>query len=193
VEAFVAAMGLDRFTLLGLSMGGICAYGYAARHPERLERLVIVDIAPVLEEEGRTRIMTGLTAPMSFADPEEAVTAARAANPRPPEDALRHRVLHNLKQDADGRWVFRWDPKLRDMPRGPQPDPEAVWASLRNITCPTLVVRGAESDLLGRGSAERMAREIPDCRVVEVEGAGHSVPLDRPEGFLKAVGSFLAG
>ena len=191
LEAFADALALERFTLVGLSMGGICAYGYAPRHPERLTKLVIVDIAPELEPSGMRRIGAGLATPNEFSDPEEAVALARAANPRPPEAELRHRVLNNLIRRDDGKWIFRYDQRVSGVTRGPRADPEPVWASFAKITCPTLLVRGAESDLLGRAAAERMTREIPDCRLIEVPNAGHSVPLDNPQGFIKAIGTFL--
>ena len=193
LDAFVAALGLAKFNLLGLSMGGICAYEYAVKNPETLERLVIVDIAPILEQAGIDRIMTGVRERDVFDDPEEAVAQARAANPRPPDWALRHRVLNNLMQTADGKWTYRYDVALRrDRPPQPPTDAEAMFAALARITCPTLLVRGAESDLLGRATAERMAAAIPDCTLVEVSDAGHSVPLDNPEGFRDAVRAWLA-
>jgi pimeloyl-ACP methyl ester carboxylesterase len=193
MAAFVQAMGLERFNLLGLSMGGICAYGYAARRPETLERLVIVDIAPTLETGGINRIFGNGAAKSVFDDPEEAVAQARAVNPRADEHEQRHRTLHNLKQTADGKWTWRYDPAnfTQNRSRASQPDPEATWASLANITCPTLVIRGALSDLLGPAAAQRMAATIPDCRLIEVPDAGHSVPLENPAGFIAAVKTFL--
>ncbi len=191
LAAFADALGLEKLSLLGLSMGGICAYGYGAKYPERLEKLVIVDIAPELETTGMRRIGQGFAQLSEFDDPEQAVAQSRAANPRPPEDALRHRVLNNLKQRDDGKWVWRYDPNVSGVTRGPRQDPEPVWASFRAITCPALLIRGAESDLLGRAAAERMTREMPNCQLVEVPNAGHSVPLDNPPGFLAAASAFL--
>lgn len=191
LEAFVQALRLGKFALLGLSMGGICAYDYAAKHPETLDKLVIVDIAPELDGAGRERIQAGVAAPDVFDDPEEAVAQARLGNPRAPEDALRHRVLNNLMRRDDGKWTFRYDAALRGGRPIRQADPEPAWAKLRKITCPALLIRGAESDLLGRAAAERMTREIPNCHMVEVPRSGHSVPLDNPPGFLAAVRTFL--
>jgi pimeloyl-ACP methyl ester carboxylesterase len=72
-------------------------------------------------------------------------------------------------------------------------DPSATttWSALRQITCPTLLVRGAESDILSPELAQRMVQAIPNCRLVEVPNSGHSVPLDNPSGFLAAVRTFL--
>jgi pimeloyl-ACP methyl ester carboxylesterase len=195
LEAFVDALGLRQFVLVGLSMGGRCAFMYAARHPDNVERLVIVDIAPETDSRGAARITRGLQSADVFDDPEQAVQAARQANPRPPEAELRARVLNNLMQRDDGTWTFRYDVRLRDGSGArvvPTPEEvEQTWASLRQITCPTLLVRGAESDILSPDNAERMLSSIPRCRLVEVPYSGHSVPLDNPRGFIQAVRTFL--
>lgn len=194
IDAFVRALGLRRFALLGLSMGGRHAYSYAATHngPETVERLVIVDIGPEIGGAGSRRIQAGTQAPDLFDTPEDAVRQARAANPRAPDDELRHRFLNNLKQTEDGRWTWRWDKALRAPGRQlARPNPDEAWAQLKQITAPTLLVRGAESDVLSRETAWRMLREIPDCRLVTVPNSGHSVPLDNPSGFIAAVQPFL--
>jgi len=191
IDAFVRALELRRFALLGLSMGGRNAYTYTALHPEEVERLVIVDIGPEIVATGASRIQTGVQAADVFDDPEDAVRAARAANPRPPESELRHRILNNLMQTDDGRWTWRYDKALRSGNRLPRPGPSAAWDLLPRITCPTLLVRGSESDVLGVDTAERMVQIIPNCRMVTVPESGHSVPLDNPAGFRAAVQEFL--
>ena len=195
VEAFVAALGLERFVLVGLSMGGRAAFQYAARHPETVERLVIVDIAPEGSAAGIGRISDGLRARDVFDDPEEAFQAARKANPRPPDDALRARIQHGLMQQPDGKWTFRYDVALRNGSGARvTPTPEEVaadWESLKNITSPTLLVRGVHSDILSPELAQRMVATIPNCKLVEVMDSGHPVPLDNPRGFLDAVRGFL--
>src|SRR5262249_2360847 len=143
---------------------------------------------------GSDRIRQSVTLPDVFDDPEEAVRRAREANPRPPDAELRHRTLSNLTPRDDGRWTWRYDAVLRAPDRPlPRPDPEAAWSMLPRIPCPTLLVRGAASDILSPETAARMLRDIPDCRLVEVPDAGHSVPLDNPTGFLAAIDEFLSG
>jgi pimeloyl-ACP methyl ester carboxylesterase len=192
VDAFVRALELPKFVLFGLSMGGRNAYGYASTHPHTLGKLVIVDIGPEIVPAGSDRIRSGVQSRDVFDAPEEAFQAARAANPRPPDSELRHRVTNNLMQLPDGKWTFRYDKALRAPDRPlPRPDPSQTWALLPKIDCPTLLIRGAESDVLGRDTAERMVRDIPDCRMIEVPNSGHSVPLDNPTGFLETVQQFL--
>lgn len=192
VAAFARALRLTTFDLLGLSMGGRNAYGYAARHQETLKRLVIVDIGPEAVASGSERIRRGAQANDIFDTPEDAYRVARAGNSRAPDDELRRRTLNNLMLREDGRWTYRYDKALRDPARPrPQPDPAEHWAMLATIATPTLLVRGAESDLLGAETAEKMTRVMGNCRLVTVPGAGHSIPLDNPQGFIDAVRPFL--
>lgn len=192
VRRFASALGLRRFALLGLSMGGRNAYHFAATHPAEVERLVIVDIGPEIATAGASRISTGVQAGDVFASPDEAIQRGRAANPNADETELRHRTRYNLMLRDDGTWTFRYDRALRSGERPlPRPSPEAAWALLPRIAAPTLLVRGEVSDVLAPEVADRMVREIPDCRLVTVPGAGHSIPLERPVGFLEAVRTFL--
>jgi len=144
VDAFARALDLDKFALVGLSMGGRNAYLYTAHHPESVERLVIVDIGPEVSASGGARIRAGVLANDVFADRESAFRAARAANARPSDDDMRYRVFNNLMQRDDGAWTYRYDKALRSPDRPlPRPDPEKSWAMLSRITCATLLVRGA--------------------------------------------------
>jgi pimeloyl-ACP methyl ester carboxylesterase len=195
LEEFVEALKLEKFVLLGLSMGGRVAFQYAAQHPDKLDRLVIVDVAPETSSSGARRIADGLRNKDIFQNPEGAFEAARRANPRPPADELRARTRYGLKQLDDGTWTFRYDVALRNGSGARvMPTPEevqATWDSLQNITCPTLLVRGSDSDILSPELAQRMLRSMPNCRLVEVPNSGHSVPLDNPTGFIQAVRTFL--
>ncbi len=193
VVAVLGALGLSSVSALGLSMGGRTVTNLAAVRADLVDRLVIVDIGPVVAAAGAARIGASVSAPDVFDTPEDAFVAARAANPVPPEDALRHRIRNNLLLRPDGRWTWRWDPALRGSGRSnlPRPDPAAQWELLGSITAPTLVVRGAQSDVLAAEDAARMVRDIADCTLVEVADAGHTVPLDQPERFLDTVRPFL--
>src|SRR5580704_473392 len=95
LTAFVGALGLKGFTLLGLSMGGMVAMEYAGRRPKELAALVIVDIGPEIVRSGVDRIQAGVRASDVFASRDEAFAVARAANSRPPETHHRHRSDHS--------------------------------------------------------------------------------------------------
>ena len=192
LEAFVAAMGLQRYVLLGLSMGGMVSIAYAGKQPSELERLVIVDIAPEIATGGLRNILDKVARSDVFESVEEAFARARADNPVPPEAHHLHRVRNSLMRNEDGNWTYRYDRALRDRTnQRPRPSAEEGWRSVANINVPTLLVRGENSNLLDRGIAERMVSDIAEARLVEVQGAGHPVPLDKPDGFLDAVRTFL--
>jgi pimeloyl-ACP methyl ester carboxylesterase len=192
LDAFVRALGLEKFTLLGLSMGGIVSFAWAGRRPASLARLVIVDIAPEIDVEGLKRIQAGVVRSDVFDSREEAFARARADNPIPPEAHQRYRVDYSLMRMQDGRFTYRYDRALRD-PNNPRKGipAEEGWRLAANIAVPTLLVRGELSDILTRPVAEKMATAIRDCRLVEIAGSGHPVPLDKPEEFLAAVKTFL--
>ncbi len=193
LAAFVAAMGLQRFALLGLSMGGNVAIHYGGRRPPELAELVIVDIAPEIVPAGATRIQTGVRSGDVFASRDEAFTAARAANPTPPEAHHRHRVEHSLMRTEDGRWTYRYDRALRAPGTVRARDPEAGWRAVANISVPTLLIRGETSDILSPELAARMMDANANIRMTTVAGSGHSVPLDQPDGFLAVCREFLTG
>jgi pimeloyl-ACP methyl ester carboxylesterase len=192
LDAFVHALQLDRFALLGLSMGGLVSIGYAGQRPGALAKLVIVDIAPEIDTGGLKRIQAGVVRSDVFESREEAFERARADNPIPPPDHQRYRVDYSLMRTADGMFTYRYDRALRD-PKNPRTGipPAEGWKLVENINVPTLLIRGELSDILSRPVAERMRTTIAACRVIEVNGASHQVPLDKPDEFLAAVRTFL--
>ena len=193
VAAFVGSLRIDRFALLGHSMGGRIAIRYAADHAARLERLVIVDIGPDINLAGLQRVRDMMAnAPERIESEEWAVEYIRRANPLQDVDMLRERVRHGLRRAPDGELTWKYAKGLRDMMREGRRDAVDLWEPLPRIPCPTLIVRGAESDILSAEVAKKMAERLPDGRVVEIAGAGHTVPADRPEEFVRQIRAFLA-
>jgi len=193
LEAFVSAMGLKDFTLLGLSMGGQVTMDYAGRRAAALSRCVIVDIGPEIAATGSSRIQSGIRATDIFDSKDAAFAAARAVNTIPPEAHHRQRVDNNMMRLEDGRWTFRFDRAFRHGGTLKTLDPASAWASCARIGAPTLVMRGALSDVLSPEIGQRMIEIIPDARFVEIAGSGHPIPLDQPEAFLAAARGFLQG
>ena len=194
LEAFVAAMGLNDFHLLGLSMGGIVTFGFAGARPPELSRLVIVDIAPEIAPEGLQKIVTSVARSDTFATKEEAFQRAREDNPLPPEEHHRNRVYNSLMRTEERLWTYRYDRALRDASDIRERITEAEgWQLVANFNVPTLLIRGELSDILSPEIAGRMANDIPDCQLVEIAGSGHPVPLDQPGSFLTVARSFLTG
>jgi pimeloyl-ACP methyl ester carboxylesterase len=186
LERFVDALGLARFVLVGMSMGGRNAIVYTARHPERVERLVIVDIGPEPPPPSPPR-RDAPEDPGVFDSVSQVADFLRAQDPYPPEDYRQEVARHSVRQRPDGRWEWKWAPGLL---RGWGGEWDH-WADLRAIPCPTLVVRGAESPVLPRPLAERMVQALRDGRLVEVERSGHAVQEDNAPALIAAVREFL--
>ncbi len=192
LAAFAARLRLDRYALIGHSMGGRVAIKYAGDHAARLERLVIIDIGPDINPAGLQRVRDMMAnAPERIESEEWAVEYIRRANPRQDPDPLRERVRHGLRRQPDGELTWKYARGLREMMRAGRRDAVDLWEPLPRITCPTLVVRGAESDILAPDVAKKMAERLPDGRLVEIAGAGHTVPADRPEEFAREIRGFL--
>lgn len=193
LEAFVSALDVKSFVLLGHSMGGWISYTYAPSHPAQVVRLIIVDMGPEIMPAFAQRLSSSLDAGDVFESHEHVLRKMRAENSRASDEELFHRAKHNVKQRQDGKWTWRYDRGFRD---GSRPierlAPAQQWQALARITCPTLLVRGAETDLLARETALRMVSTIPNCRYVEIPHAGHSVFMDNPTDFIAAVEKFLS-
>jgi len=193
LEAFVEAQHLTRVSLVALSLGGRVAMNYAGRHPDRVERLVVVDIGPDIAPAGRARV-GGLMAhaPERFETLEEVVAYQRANNPRYAESMLRHRAQHAVRPLPGGGFTWKYDRALRDAIRqGRLRTPADLWPQWRAIRCPTLLVRGSDSDILTEEIAKRMLEARPDARLAVVPGAGHTVPGDQPAAFQLLLREFL--
>jgi esterase len=192
VAAFAGSLRLDRFALVGHSMGGRIAIKYGADHAARLERLVIVDIGPDIALAGLQRVRDMMSqSPERIESEEWAFEYLRRASPLQDPGLLRARIHHGLKRLPDGGLTWKYAKGLRDMMRQGRRDAVDLWEPLARIPCPTLIVRGAESDILSPEVAKKMAERLPDGRVVEIARAGHTVPADRPDEFVSQLRAFL--
>lgn len=197
-EAYVAdtlrlmnALGVARATLVGHSMGGTNSVNFAAAYPDRMDRLVIVDSAPILAAPGleRMRAEMGRT-PTDFPDREAAAAFLAGLHMRATPLNFAIRLDWMLQDTPEGRIGWRIDRAIFN-PRM-KPDPaEKTWAALKAITCPTLIVRGGISDMITPEIVAEMAEVMADARVVEVPRAGHMVVEENPADFAARVLPFL--
>jgi pimeloyl-ACP methyl ester carboxylesterase len=184
LTALVDRLGIERFVLIGTSMGGIIAMAYASQHPQRLRGLVLNDIGPDVEA-GSTRI-TGMVGsrPADFASLDEAMQYRRETSPitaaRPLEDQ-EETARGVLRQRPDGRWAWKMDPAYIEqrVKRGAPVRP-SLWPTLETLPCPTQVVWGTDSDVLSEAQAKRMTAALPKGELVSVPGVGHAPTLVEP-------------
>lgn len=193
VAALVEALALGPFVLAGMSMGGINAITYTARYPGLVRALIVVDVSPEIKREGVENIRQFIQQEDILPDFEDFVARAHAFNPRRSLDNIRARLRYNLKQLPDGRWTWKYDPYLRSPARSFDPAGlHGLWEEVARIRCPTLIVKGAESDILSPAAASRLQAAIPGSELAEIPGAGHSVMGDNPAAFVAATRAFLA-
>ena len=121
---------------------------------------------------------------------EAFIERAHAFNPRRSLEQLRERLGWHLRQLPDGRWTWKNDPRYGNPRRNVAPQAD-LWPAVRRVTAPTLLVRGTESDVLAGEAARRMQQAMRECTLVEIAGAGHTVPGDAPQPFAAAVRGFL--
>ncbi len=187
LERAVDALSLERFALIGHSTGALNAWVYAARHPERVQALLIEDMHASARGDAEVESWRSWLAswPLPFATLHD--VRAHFAAMRP---ALADYFAELFEEREDGWWpVFSNETILETIGANEARD---WWDELRAVACPTLIVRGSRSGVLGQAEAERMARALPQGRLVVVAGADHTVHVDQPDTYLEAVGAFLA-
>jgi pimeloyl-ACP methyl ester carboxylesterase len=192
VLGFLDALELAEVTLMGLSMGGLVSFVFAAAHPDRVTRMVIMDIGPEIAPVGARNVASSMAANDVFESEDEAFARARAANPRPTDATLRHRVSHNLRPLPDGTLTFKYDKALRSPGALFDHTQDELWAAWRAVSCPVLLVRGDDSDVLATETAQRMLAENPRASFASIPDCGHSITLDSPQGLLEVVSPWLA-
>ena len=194
LDRFVEALGLDRFVLVGMSLGGANALAWAGRHSARLAGLVLVDVGPETRAEGVKKIAAFTSESTPLASVDEYIDRALAFNPRRNRELLRRSLLHNLRRMPDGRYMWKYDQRHRGKvdPGARAHRSELLWAAVDGVECPTLVVRGAQSDVFHDEDAERLAGRFRRGRWVRIEGAGHTVQGDNPAALLVELRAFLA-
>jgi esterase len=192
VEAFVRELGLDRPVLVGMSMGGATAVSYAQQHG--LRALVVIDTGPAIRAEGGQKIIDFMRAPAEFASIDEVIASAMSFNPRRDPVLLRRSLQHNLMRLPDGKWTWKYDRRHYGMLGEPamRARRAEIWSGIGNIRCPTLVVRGGQSEVFSPEAAAEFARALPDGRLTEVPGAGHTVQGDNPRDLAAEIATFLA-
>jgi pimeloyl-ACP methyl ester carboxylesterase len=194
LEAVRQALGLQRFALVGTSMGGLITMQYAPRYPDCVSRAVLNDIGPEIDPAGLQRILSYIQdAPEMFADLKAVVRYYREHYApmvaHLSDDQIVEFARYNVRRSDAGVYVWKLDPAVRTAP--PKPPALDPWDALAAIQCPILIVRGAQSDVLSAETARKMLEANPRARLVEVPGVGHAPLLVEPEA-RKALETFLA-
>lgn len=192
VAEVVAALAPDARLVVGMSLGGLTSMELAARHPQLVPALVMVDITPGVNQQKAKAVIDFVDGPQEFASFEDLLARTIEHNPTRSESSLRRGILHNAKQSSDGSWKWRYDRSSHARSRpddeqggaGDAPVVDAgttpMWDDFGSVSCPLTLVRGSVSPVVDDDDVAEARRRQPTIDVHVVDGAGHSVQGDRP-------------
>jgi 3-oxoadipate enol-lactonase len=182
VVAILDSLGIERATIGGLSMGGYVSLAFAARHPARLERLILADTRAAADSDAARAGRADALALVEKQGVAALVERQLAALLSPAaSEAVREQVRGLGKQRPEG--VSAGLRALRD-----RPDRRAELAA---IACPTLVIVGTEDKISPPAEMAEIASAISGARLVEIAGAGHLSNLEKPAEFVSAIARFV--
>nr|WP_329605209.1 alpha/beta hydrolase [Undibacterium hunanense] len=195
----LARLDAETVHWFGTSMGGLIGMSLASLPDNPVSKLVLNDVGPVLNPEALARIGDYIGQDVRFATFDEAQAYIKAISisfgPHTPEqwEKLARDVL---RQNEQGQWVRHYDLGLAQPIKASTPEMAAVaqtmlWAAYDAIQCPTLLVRGSESDLLTAASAAEMTQRGPRAKLVEFPGVGHAPTFVQPDQIAVAVDFLL--
>jgi len=183
-------------TLVGASLGGLVSLLTAATRPELVRSLVLVDISTHMEPAGLERIKSFLTAnPNGFATLEEVAAAIQGYNPGRKRDTNLAGLTKNVRQRADGRWHWHWDPAMigQLFDNAGAESVARIKSAARRVEAPTLMIRAEGSDIVSDASQDELRSLIPHVECVTVPKTGHMLVGDDNDAFGRALSKFLEG
>jgi len=178
----IARLDVASVDWFGTSMGGVIGMALASLPDNPIRKLLLNDIGPSIDAEALARIGAYVGQEVRFATFDEAWQYVRAISQSfgPHSDEQWRKLAADvMRQNAEGAWVFLYDRNLAlpfkaTTAQSAQLDEQMLWAAYDAIRCPTLVVRGTESDLLSPATALAMSQRGPRAKVVELAGIGHA-------------------
>ncbi len=190
----IARLNVDSVHWVGTSMGGLIGMALAAQECTPLRKLVLNDVGPLITVESLQRIATYVGTDPQWASFNEALAYVKLISApfgQLSEAQWHHLTETSIVQRADGRWAFRYDPRIAEPFKAAFVDKDIdLWPIYAGITCPTLVVRGAESDLLTRDTWQQMGACGPQAQLAEIPGVGHA-PMFQSDDQIAVVRNFL--
>lgn len=193
----IARLNVDTVHWVGTSMGGLIGISLAGQAGTPITKLVINDVGPRIDPQGVARIAGYVGGAPRFSSFDEAVDYIKRVTATfglRTQQEWREITESVVKRDGDG-YVLHYDPKIALPFRAMTPElaaasEAALWKLYDRIRCPTLLLRGADSDLLSRETAREMTERGPRARLIEFAGVGHA-PMLMHEEQIAAVRDFL--
>jgi pimeloyl-ACP methyl ester carboxylesterase len=174
----IARLGVERVDWIGTSMGGLIGMSLAAQEGTPVGRLLLNDVGPVITIESLQRIATYVGVDPLWSTFEEALAYVKLISApfgELSEAQWWHLTETSVAQRPDGRWGFLYDPQIATPFKAAFVEHDIdLWPIYEQIKCPTMVMRGAESDLLTRDTWRRMGERGPRAELAEIAGVGHA-------------------
>jgi pimeloyl-ACP methyl ester carboxylesterase len=177
INALIARLDVDEIDYVGTSLGGLVGIMLAGQPETPIRRLVVNDIGPFIPGAALRRIGAYLNAtPPYFADMEEALDHFRlilAPYGNLTNAQWHHLVEHSIRRDPEGGYLLRCDPAIGEAYRPWRLGSITMWEHWDKVHCPTLLLRGMDSDLLLASTADEMTQRGPRAHLVEFKEIGH--------------------
>lgn len=190
INAFVEKLDLRDFVLVGHSMGGMVSLVYAAAHPGRIGRLVVVDTIMLMPMERVTKMREfGAKPARSYATQEELIARYRlegGATQMAAPEVIHRMAMHSGRQDAGGRWQHKADRGV--YANFTQVAGVPLW---EKVKVPALVIKGERSTRYTPALLAEVRAQAPQVQMAEVPASDHHITLDNPPGFVEVVQKFL--
>jgi pimeloyl-ACP methyl ester carboxylesterase len=180
-------LDLRELVVIGHSLGGSISALLAARLPERIRALALVD-STLLPNPRPTAMAWLMNGPEAFPSIDAFAQHAAGFNPRRRADQLAMSLQWNARQLPNGDWTWKYDPALRQRRA---PEFERVWAALEQVSCPILFIRAGDNSHVTEEALGRLGT-LRHVKVVEVPDSAHNVMGDNPAGFSREVRAFLS-
>lgn len=193
LKVLAHSLSAVRPAVVGASLGGGTALVALAQGWVQAGALVLVDVAPYIEESGVRRVRQFMDqSPTGFDSLQSVVDAIASYQPQRDRPRQLDGIAKNVRVGEDGRYRWHWDPAYRASHLDLEHRQDLLSDCARRITVPTLLVRGVLSDLLSEEGASDFRRLCPHSEYVRVSDAAHMVAGDRNDIFAQSVAQFLA-
>jgi pimeloyl-ACP methyl ester carboxylesterase len=193
--AFADAVRLERFDLVGLSLGSRVSMAYARDNSLRLKHLALCDMGPQMARVGAVGLKQDMTSKADRPPSSFTLDDARAFYhdqwPSLDEPSIERLIQNSLIKDEEGMYSNRYDRRLADITtKAAIPEINFLWDSLTRVKCPALVCRGENSPILDEEISSRMVDALPNGRLHVFPDTGHSLPRLQPEAFARVIRDF---
>jgi pimeloyl-ACP methyl ester carboxylesterase len=192
ISALIESLRLEKVIILGHSMGGRNALFYAACAPEKVERLILVDARLGNNQEASKALRRQLASlPLKAKNMDEVTEALRSLYPYLSIEMCRNIARYGYRELKDGPFIPKYDTKMSSQLEKSEYTTDELWDMIKNVACPTLIVRGKESPFVSLEEAQRMCMALPRALFKEIPRATHMPAQENPEAFKKVVLDYL--